>query len=62
MEKGRVSKAQRRATKKWEEKNPERKRYLRYRTTARTFVRHWATDADVADLLEIYKNENPNSK
>ena len=62
MTEGKVSEAQRRAIKKWEEKNPERKRYLRYRTTARTFVRHWATDADVADLLEIYKNENPNSK
>ena len=61
MTEGKVSEAQRRAIKKWEEKNPERKRYLRYRTTARTFVRHWATDADVAELLEIYKNENPNS-
>ena len=62
MTKKKTSEAQRRAIKKWEEKNPERKRYLRYRTTARTFVRHWATDADIADLLEIYKNENPNSK
>ena len=61
MTDSKVSEAQRRAIKRWEEKNPERKRYLRYRTTARTFVRHWATDADVADLLEIYKNENANS-
>ena len=61
MTDSKVSEAQRRATKKWEEKNPERKRYLSYRTTARTFVRHWATDADVAKLLEIYKNENTNS-
>ena len=61
MTEGKVSEAQRRAIKKWEEKNPERKRYLRYRTTARTFVRHWATDEDVAELLEIYKNENPNN-
>ena len=62
MTEGKVSEAQRRAIKKWEEKNPERKRYLRYRTTARTFVRHWAVDADVAELLEIYKNENPNAR
>jgi len=57
-----VSEAQRRATKKWEEQNPEQKRYLRYRSNARTFVRHWAVDEDVAELLEIYKNENPNAE
>ena len=62
MTKGKASKAQRRATKKWEENNPERKRYLRYRSNARTFVRHWAVDEDVAELLEIYKNENPNAR
>ena len=62
MTEGKVSEAQRRAIKKWEEKNPERKRYLRYRTTARTFVRHWAVDTDVAELLDIYKNENPNAR
>ena len=62
MTDSKVSEAQRRATKKWEEQNPEQKRYLRYRSNARTFVRHWAVDADVAELLEIYKNENPNAE
>ncbi|WP_311482534.1 hypothetical protein [uncultured Anaerococcus sp.] len=62
MEKGKVSKAQRRATKNWEESNPERKRYLRYRSNARTFARHWAVDEDIDELLEIYKNENPNAR
>ena len=62
MTEGKVSEAQRRAIKKWEEKNPERKRYLRYRSNARTFVRHWAVDTDVAELLDIYKNENPNAR
>ena len=62
MTDSKVSEAQRRAIKKWEEKNPERKRYLRYRTTARTFVRHWANDEDVEELLEIYKNENPHAR
>ena len=56
-----TSEAQRRATRNWEKRNPERKRYLRSRSNARTFVRHWAVDEDVAELLEIYKNENPNS-
>ena len=38
MTDSKVSEAQRRATKKWEEQNPEQKRYLRYRSNARTFV------------------------
>ena len=62
MTDSKVSEAQRRATKKREEQNPEQKRYLRYRSNARTFVRHWAVDEDVEELLEIYKRENPNSK
>lgn len=62
MTKGKASEAQRRATKKWEKNNSERMKYLRNRTAARTFVRHYADDEDVAELLEIYKKENPNSK
>lgn len=62
MTEGKASDAQRRATKKWEKNNPERVKYLRNRTAARTFVRHYADDEDVAELLEIYKKENPNSK
>lgn len=56
MTEKKTSEAQRRATKKWEEKNPERKRYLRYRSSARTFVRHWATKEDFEKLEEIFKN------
>lgn len=62
MTKGKASEAQRRATKKREKNNSERMKYLRNRTAARTFVRHYADDEDVAELLEIYKKENPNSK
>lgn len=60
MEKGKVSKAQRRATKNREESNPERKRYLRYRSNARTFARHWATEEDIEELVTIFKTENKN--
>ena len=58
MTESKVSEAQRRATKRWEERNPDKKRYLRYRSNARTFVRHWADKEDMDELLEIYKNEN----
>ena len=62
MTESKVSEAQRRATKRWEERNPDKKRYLRYRSNARTFVRHWADKEDMDELLEIYKNENPNAR
>ena len=55
MVKRKVSEAQRRATKKWETENPERKRYLRYRSNARTFVRHWATEEDFEELEKIFR-------
>ena len=62
MTEGKASEAQRRATKKWEEQNPIQKRYLRYRSNARTFVRNWAKKEDMEELIEIFENENENSK
>ena len=62
MTEGKVSEAQRRATKKWEKNNPERKRYLSYRSSARTFVRHWSTNEDFKELVEIFENENIQAK
>lgn len=62
MTESKTSDAQIRASRRWEEKNPERKRYLRYKSNARTFVRHWADDEDLQELIEIYKEENKNAK
>lgn len=56
MTEKKTSEAQIRATRKWEEKNPERRKYIRYRSNARTFVRHWATKEDFEELEEIFKN------
>lgn len=54
-----TSKAQRRATKKWEQNNPEAKRYLRARSNARTFARKYANSLEeVEELVEIFKKEN----
>lgn len=49
------------AKKRWEKNNPERSRYLKNRTSARTFVRRYAVDDDVIQLLDIYMKENKNS-
>ena len=57
-----TSEAQRRANSKWRKNNKEQNRLLSYRSTARTFVRHYADDEDIEELLGIYKKENPNSK
>ena len=62
MTEGKASDAQRRATKKWEKNNPERVKYLRNRTAARTFVRHYADEEDLKELIDIFWDENPNAK
>ena len=62
MTDSKVSEAQRRATRNWEKRNPERKRYLRSRANARTFVRHSADEEDMQELIDIYKRENPHAR
>jgi len=62
MSKLKTTEAQRRASKNYKERNPEQTKVNRYRSTARTFVRHHATENDIKDLMEIYKKENPNGK
>ena len=50
--------------KKWQEKNRERTKYLRNRSTSRSFIRNQATSEDIKELeqlinirKEILKNE-----
>lgn len=62
MTKKKTSEAQVRASRKWEKNNKERASYIRNRSVARTFVRHWAKKEDMEELLEIYKNENKNAR
>ena len=61
-EKNKTSEAQIRANRKWEQKNHEYTKKMRYLRNARTFFRHHADDETVKELLEIYKNENENAK
>lgn len=41
------------ANKKWQEQNRERARYLRNRSTARSFVRKQATNEDLDELEQL---------
>ena len=56
-----TSEAQRRASKKWNENNPDKKRYLRARSGARTFARHYADREDMEELMRIFEKENKNA-
>lgn len=53
---------QRISDKKWMEKNKEHSRYLKDRTSARSFVRHKATIDDMEELNKIFREENKNYK
>jgi len=44
------SKSQNEATKKWQQNNKERATYLRYKSSAKTFIRKHATDEDLIEL------------
>lgn len=55
-----TSKAQLRANKKWKQKNKIKVRMSRYRTTARTFIKHYAMRQEMNELIKIFENENSN--
>lgn len=62
MAKLKTTEAQRRASKKYKERNPEQTKINRYRSNAKTFVRHHATADDIDELIEIFKKENPHGE
>lgn len=62
MTNNKTSQAQLNATRRWEENNRKHARKKSYLRTARVYVRSYADDDDIDELLEIYKKENPNSK
>ncbi|WZX99604.1 hypothetical protein NSQ26_09725 [Bacillus sp. FSL W7-1360] len=43
--------------KRWAEKNKDHKRYLRYRSQARTFIRKHATNNDLDELEKLIKQK-----
>ncbi|GAF41628.1 hypothetical protein FC83_GL000967 [Agrilactobacillus composti DSM 18527 = JCM 14202] len=56
-----LSEARKRANKRWDEKNRERKRYLNKRSTARCFIANHATDEDI-ETLQALINERKKSR
>ena len=41
------------ANKKWQEKNREKAKYLRNRSTSRSFIKNQATLADIEELQQL---------
>lgn len=62
MKKNKTSESQIRANRKWEENNRDHARKKNYLRSARLFVKSYAEDDDIEELLDIYRKENPNSK
>lgn len=56
-----VSDAQKRASRKYEELNREQTRINNYRRTAKLFVKSYATEEDMQELIRIY-NENKDNR
>jgi hypothetical protein len=50
MADNKVSEAQRKANKKWDEKNKERKSYINKRSTAKSFILNLATQEDLENI------------
>lgn len=56
-----VSEAQKNASRKYEERNREKTRINNYRRTARLFVKSYANEEDIQELIKIY-NENKDNR
>lgn len=54
--------AQKKANKKWREKNREHSNYLKNRSASRTFIRRRATQEDLEELTELIKNRKEELK
>lgn len=50
-----TSEAQVNASRRWEQRNPERAKYIRYRTGARNFLRNHATEEDLQEMEQLIK-------
>ena len=62
MKENKTSDAQIRANRRWEEKNKKKSKVDTYRRMARLFIRNYAEDEDVEELIAIYQEENKNLK
>lgn len=48
-----TSEAQKRASREWKKRNPARTKYMSYKSSAKTFIRHHATETDIKELENL---------
>ena len=48
-----LSESRKRANKKWDDKNKERMKYLRYRSYAKSFIKNMANNDDLDELVKL---------
>lgn len=57
-----TSKAQLKASKKWDEENRDKKRYINARSGARSFIKNKSTLEDLQELKQLIKNREEELK
>lgn len=57
-----ISDARKRANKKWDANNKERKNYLSYRSQAKSFILRCATNSDLDELEKLIAEKRKNLK
>ena len=57
-----ISNAKKKANKKWDEKNKEQMKYLRYRSYSKTFINDLANYEDLQMLKDLIKEKEKNFK
>ena len=57
-----ISEARKKANKKWDDKNKERMKYLRYRSYAKTFINKLSTVEDLDELSALIKERRKELK
>lgn len=57
-----ISEARKKANKKWDDKNKERMKYLRYRSYAKTFINKLSTVEDLDDLSTLIEERRKELK
>lgn len=57
-----ISEARKKANKKWDDKNKERMKYLRYRSYAKTFINKLSTVEDLDELSTLIEERRKELK
>ncbi|KRM56315.1 hypothetical protein [Secundilactobacillus malefermentans] len=55
-----TSEAQLKATRTYDQKNPEQRKHRNYKSNAKHFIRNYATDEELSELTELIEAKQAN--